>query len=54
MGAVKAEDKEKYYETSRTWEYDRMRAAIQSKRLAWGVAAVRARSLWRRLRQSRC
>ena len=28
MGAVKAEDKEKYYETSRTWEYDRMRAAI--------------------------
>ena len=40
MGAVKAEDKEKYYETSRTWEYDRMRAAIQSKRLAWGVAAA--------------
>ena len=39
MGAVKAEDKEKYFETSRTWEYDRMRAAIQSKRLAWGVAA---------------
>lgn len=39
MGAVKAEDKEKYYETSRTWEYDRMRAAVQSKRLAWSVAA---------------
>ncbi len=39
MGAVKAEDREKYYEASRTWEYDRMRAAIQSKRLAWGVAA---------------
>ena len=38
MGAVKVEDKEKYFETSRTWEYDRMRAAIQSKRLAWGVA----------------
>jgi type IV secretion system protein VirB8 len=38
MGAVKAEDKEKYFETARTWEYDRMRAAIQSKRLAWGVA----------------
>ena len=38
MGAVKAEDREKYLETSRTWEYDRMRAAIQSKRLAWGVA----------------
>ena len=39
MGAVKVEDKEKYFETSRTWEYDRMRAAIQSKRLAWSVAA---------------
>ena len=39
MGAVKSEDKEKYFETSRTWEYDRMRAAIQSKKLAWGVAA---------------
>ncbi|GHH25668.1 conjugal transfer protein TraJ [Sphingomonas glacialis] len=38
MGAVKVEDKEKYFETSRTWEYDRMRAAIQSKRLAWGIA----------------
>ena len=39
MGVVKSEDKEKYFETSRTWEYDRMRAAIQSKRLAWGVAS---------------
>ena len=39
MGVVKAEDRDKYFETSRTWEYDRMRAAIQSKRLAWGVAA---------------
>jgi type IV secretion system protein VirB8 len=38
MSAVKVEDKEKYFETSRTWEYDRMRAAIQSKRLAWGIA----------------
>lgn len=38
MGAVKAENKERYFETSRTWEYDRMRAAIQSRRLAWGVA----------------
>jgi type IV secretion system protein VirB8 len=38
MGAVKAEDKDKYFETSRTWEYDRMRSAIQSRRLAWGVA----------------
>jgi len=39
MGAVNAKDKETYFETSRTWEYDRMRAAIQSKQLAWGVAA---------------
>ena len=39
MGAVKSKDKEQYFETSRTWEYDRMRAAIQSKKLAWGVAA---------------
>lgn len=39
MAVVKAEDKEKYFETARTWEYDRMRAAIQSKRLAWGVAS---------------
>ncbi|GAA0674973.1 type IV secretion system protein VirB8 [Sphingomonas insulae] len=39
MGAVKSEDKDKYFETSRTWEYDRMRAAIQSRRIAWGVAA---------------
>ena len=38
MGAVKVEDKERYFETSRTWEYDRMRAAIQSKRIAWGIA----------------
>ncbi len=39
MGAVKAEDKDKYLESARTWEYDRMRAAIQSRRVAWGVAA---------------
>ena len=39
MGTVKSEDKDKYFETSRTWEYDRMRAAIQSRRIAWGVAA---------------
>ena len=38
MARVKAEDKDKYLESARTWEYDRMRAAIQSKRLAWGVA----------------
>ena len=38
MARVKAENKEQYLETARTWEYDRMRAAIQSKRLAWGIA----------------
>lgn len=38
MAAVKTEDKERYFATARTWEYDRMRAAIQSKRVAWGVA----------------
>lgn len=38
MAAVKTQDKERYFETARTWEYDRMRAAIQSKRVAWGVA----------------
>jgi type IV secretion system protein VirB8 len=38
MGAVKSEDKETYFEASRTWEYDRMRAAIQSRRIAWGIA----------------
>ncbi|MET0376848.1 MAG: type IV secretion system protein [Rhizorhabdus sp.] len=38
MARVKAEDKATYLETARTWEYDRMRDAIQSKRLAWSVA----------------
>ena len=38
MARVKAGDKEQYLESARTWEYDRMRAAIQSRRLAWGVA----------------
>ncbi|QQV79469.1 conjugal transfer protein TraJ (plasmid) [Sphingomonas aliaeris] len=38
MARVKAEDKATYLETARTWEYDRMRDAIQSKRLAWIVA----------------
>ena len=38
MATVKAEDKEKYLESARTWEYDRMRAAIQSRRVAWTVA----------------
>jgi len=39
MRAIKAEDKERYLETARTWEYDRVRAAIQSRRVAWTVAA---------------
>jgi type IV secretion system protein VirB8 len=39
MGAVKAEDKDKYLDAGRTWEHDRTRAAVASKRLAWGVAA---------------
>jgi type IV secretion system protein VirB8 len=40
MGAVKSENKDKYLESARTWEYDRMRSAIQSRRLAWGVASA--------------
>ncbi|RZL29136.1 MAG: conjugal transfer protein TraJ [Sphingomonas sp.] len=39
MGAVKGKDKQAYFGASRTWEYDRMRAAIQSRRVAWGVAS---------------
>ncbi|MDR6710248.1 MULTISPECIES: type IV secretion system protein [unclassified Novosphingobium] len=39
MNAVKAEDKERYLESARTWEYDRMRAAVQSRRVAWMVAS---------------
>ncbi|RZL19993.1 MAG: conjugal transfer protein TraJ, partial [Sphingomonas sp.] len=35
MGAVKGKDKQAYFGASRTWEYDRMRAAIQSRRVAW-------------------
>lgn len=42
MPAVKAEDKEKYFETSRTWEYDRFRAAARREKLAWTIAAVSA------------
>lgn len=38
MGAVKAEEKEKYLESARTWEFDRMQDALRSKRVAWGVA----------------
>lgn len=38
MRAVRTEDKEQYLETARTWEYDRMRSAIQSRRVAWTVA----------------
>jgi len=39
MGAVKVEDKDKYFESARTWEHDRVRGALQSRRIAWGVAA---------------
>ena len=42
MGVVKAQDKEKYFETSRTWEYDRFRAAAGREKLAWTIAAVSA------------
>ncbi|KRB93713.1 virB8 family protein [Sphingomonas sp. Root720] len=40
MPAVKAEDNEKYFETSRTWEYDRFRAAAGREKLAWTIAAI--------------
>jgi type IV secretion system protein VirB8 len=39
MGLVKAAEKDTYLDTARTFEYDRMRAAIQSKRLAWTIAS---------------
>lgn len=42
MPAVKAEDKEQYFETSRTWEYDRFRAAARREKLAWTIAAISA------------
>lgn len=38
MAQVKAADKGTYLESARTFEYDRMRAAIQSRRVAWTVA----------------
>lgn len=42
MPAVKAEDKGKYFEASRTWEYDRFRAAAGREKLAWTIAVVAA------------
>lgn len=39
MGQVKAAEKDTYLDSARTFEYDRMRAAIQSKRLAWTIAS---------------
>jgi len=39
MRAVRTEDKAQYLEAARTWEYDRMHSAIQSRRVAWTVAA---------------
>ncbi|MBB4087605.1 virB8 family protein [Sphingomonas carotinifaciens] len=40
MPAVKAENREQYFEASRTWEYDRFRAAAGREKLAWVIAAV--------------
>ena len=40
MPAVKAEDKEAYFKSSRTWEYDRFRAAAGREKLAWTIAAI--------------
>lgn len=40
MGAVRAEDKDRYFEAARTWEYDRFRAAAGRERLAWLIAGV--------------
>jgi type IV secretion system protein VirB8 len=54
MRAVKAEDKERYLETARTWEYDRMRAAIQSRRVAWTVAGGACRWRWSPSARSPC
>ena len=40
MGAVKAEDRDRYFEASRSWEYDRFRAAASREKLAWTIAAI--------------
>lgn len=39
MPTVKAADKEKYFDAGETWEHDRFRSSVQSKRLAWFVAS---------------
>ncbi|CDO37982.1 virB8 family protein [Novosphingobium sp. KN65.2] len=38
MALVQAAEKDIYLDSARTFEYDRMRAAIQSRRVAWIVA----------------
>jgi type IV secretion system protein VirB8 len=40
MTGVPAADLQVYFEEARRWDEDRMRSAVRSKRLAWGVAAV--------------
>lgn len=40
MPSVRAEDRDKYFEVSRTWEYDRFRAAAGREKLAWSIAAI--------------
>lgn len=40
MPSVRAEDRDKYFEVSRTWEYDRFRAAAAREKLAWSIAAI--------------
>ncbi|WP_267347026.1 type IV secretion system protein [Sphingomonas sp. GM_Shp_2] len=40
MPAVKAENKDRYFEVSRTWEYDRFRAAAGREKLAWVIAVI--------------
>lgn len=40
MPAVRAEDRDQYFEAARTWEYDRFRAAAGRERIAWTIAVV--------------
>lgn len=42
MGVVQAQDKDMYFEASRTWEYDHFRAAARREKLAWSIAAISA------------
>lgn len=38
MGAVQAKDKKAYFDNARTWEEDRVRSALQSRKVAWIIA----------------